>query len=453
MIVMKFGGTSVGGAAAMKRVTEIVRRALPRKPAVVVSAVSKVTDRLLDAARKSQSREGVPEELLEGIAQVHRNVLRELALPLELVDVDLARLGEALRGIYLLRELTPRSLDYVATFGERLSSQIVAALFEREGIAAQAWTGWDAGIVTDDNYGEAAILPETWENLRQNLLPEMGVRVPVVTGFVGRTRGGERSTLGRGGSDYTAAIIGRALGVEEIQIWTDVTGILSCDPRVVPDAFTLRELTFAEAAELAYFGAKVLHPKTVEPAVEAGIPVRIVNTFEPNDPGTLVVKQSTHDSDGHVVQGLSIKKGNVLASVRSTRMLGAEGFLAELFGTLARHHVSVDVIATSEVSVSLTVEGKYDARLRQALDGLAQHAVATIIAGRAVVCVVGEGLRMRPGIAGEVFGVMAREGINVELISQGSSEINITFVCKDEDAERALRALHAHFLAARRPTA
>ncbi len=432
MIVMKFGGTSVGSAAAMKRVAEIVTRALPKKPAVVVSAVTKVTDKLLDAGRSAQKRAAAPDQILDGIAQVHYAILRELGLPLDLVDADLAKLGEALRGIYLLRELTPRSLDYVASFGELLSSQIVAALLSSQGTAARAWPAWDAGVLTDDTYGEAAILPQTYE------------------GLLGRTRAGERTTLGRGGSDYSAAIIGRALGVEEIQIWTDVTGILSCDPRIVPDAFPLRSLTFAEASELAYFGAKVLHPKTVEPAVDVGIPVRIVNTFAPDDPGTLVVKEDT-ESDPHVVQGLSVKKGNILVSLRSTRMLGGEGYLAEIFGVLARNHVSVDCLATSEVSLSLTVDGRYEQRLKQSLDSLARIAAATVYQGRAILCVVGEGIRNAPGVAGEVFGVMAKEGINVELISQGASEINITFVVSDAHAEQALRALHAHFLAGRRP--
>jgi aspartate kinase len=451
MIVMKFGGTSVGSAAAMRRVATITRTALPRSPAVVVSAVSKVTDRLLEAARAAQRRASEPEALLEPIAATHRGILSELSLPADLVDADVAKLGEALRGVYLLRELTPRSLDYVATFGERMSSQIVAALLEAEGVPARAWTGWDAGVVTDDHYGEAAILPETWDNLRTSLRPEIGVRVPVVTGFVGRTRSGERTTLGRGGSDYSAAIVGRALSAEEIQIWTDVTGILSADPRVLPDAFTLRSLTFSEAAELAFFGAKVLHPKTVEPAVEAGIPVRILNTFAPEDPGTLVVREAPRDAVERAVRGLSVKKGNVLVHLRSTRMLGAEGYLAQIFGVLAEHHVSVDALATSEVSVSLTVEGKYEDRLRAALASADRVATATIATGRAILCVVGEGMRHRPGVAGEIFGVIAREGINVELISQGASEINMTFVVSDADADRALRSLHDHFLAPLRP--
>jgi aspartate kinase len=450
MIVMKFGGTSVGSADAIRKVAAIVAEALPRKPAVVVSAVSKVTDRLLESARLAQKRKKTPEKLLEGVSATHHQILGELGLPADLVDADLRKLGEALRGIYLLRELTPRSLDYVVSFGEVLSSQIVAALLESRGIAARAWTGWEAGVLTDDQHGEAAILPETYGLLKKNLSRELGKRVPVITGFVGRTQSGERTTLGRGGSDYSAAIVGRALRAEEIQIWTDVNGIMSCDPRIVSDAFTIRYITFAEAAELAYFGAKVLHPKTVEPAVDVGIPVRIVNTFDPEDPGTLVVKDSDPSpSDDRVVEGLAVKRGNLVVNLVSTRMLDCEGYLARVFDILARHDVSVDCLATSEVSVSLTVDSRYAERIKKALEELRHISRPVIYPARSIICVVGEGMQVRTGVAGEIFGVVGREGINVELISQGASELNCTFVVADEHADKALRALHDHFLKGR----
>jgi len=243
--------------------------------------------------------------------------------------------------------------------------------------------------------------------------------------------------------------VGRALGAEEIQIWTDVCGILSCDPRIVPEAFTLRTLTFAAAAELAYFGAKVLHPKTVEPALDVGIPVRIVNTFEPEDPGTLVVKEQP-EVEAPAVEGLAVKRGNLLVNLTSTRMLDAEGYLAEIFGVLARHDVSVDCLATSEVSVSLTVAGRYEAAVSRSLRELERIARPTVHSGRALVCAVGEGLHSRSGLAGEIFGVVAREGIHVEMISLGASELNLTFVVADADADRALRALHRSFLRPKR---
>lgn len=450
MIVMKFGGTSVGNAEAVRRVGEIVKQALPRQPVVVVSAVSKMTDRLLEAARLAQRRAKTHEELLDPIKEKHREILSELRLSRRLLDSDLGRLGEALRGVYLLRELTARSLDYVVSFGEVCSSKIVAAHLLARGIEARAWNAWDAGVVTDDDHGEANVLPETYALVKKNLHPELGKRVAVVTGFLGRTRTGQRTTLGRGGSDYSAAIIGCALEAKEIQIWTDVNGIMSCDPRVVPDAYTLRRLTFAEAAELAFFGAKVLHPRTVEPAVEVGIPVRIVNTFQPDDPGTLVVKKSQGITE-HVVEGLAVKRGSFLINLTSMRMLDAEGYLAWVFGVLAKHDVNVDCLATSEVSVSLTVDGRYEEELKESLKELRQYARVAMHRGRSIICVVGEGIRVRPGVAGEVFSVMGSEGINIELISQGASELNLTFVVADAQADRALRALHDRFLKGQQP--
>ena len=451
MIVMKFGGTSVGSADAIRRVAAVVSEARARHPVVVVSALSGVTNTLLEAARKAHVRAATPEALVEPLTRRHHELLRELKLPKKLVDGDLDWLGEALHGIWLLRELTPRSLDYVASFGELMSSKIVAACLSSHGVAAEAWAAWDAGMLTDDHYGEAAVQPETYPALKKKLRPVVETQVPVVTGFLGRNRTGERTTLGRGGSDYTAAIIGAALEAEEIQIWTDVTGIMSCDPRIVPNAATLRSLTFNEAAELAYFGAKVLHPKTVEPAVEHDIPVRILNTFEPHDPGTLVTNHLA-PGERRVVQGLAVKRANLLVSLTSTRMLDAEGYLARVFDALALHDVSVDLLATSEVSVSLTVESRYAEGVRAALRDLRGYATTSIARSRSVIAVVGAGMSQRPGIAGEVFGVLGREGVNIEMISQGASELNLSFVVRDAQANRALASLHGHFMRGDSPT-
>lgn len=448
MIVMKFGGTSMGSAAAIQKVARIVAEAAPRRPAVVVSAVSKVTDRLLHAARAARRRDNTAEELVGPLRRTHAQIAAELAVPMSAYDEELDRLAEALHGVYLLRELTPRSLDYLVSFGEILSSRLLAAHLASIGVPARAWTGWDAGVLTDEQFGEANVLPETYDRLRETLLPELGGEVPVVTGFVAQAASGERTTLGRGGSDYTAAILGRALGAEEVQIWTDVNGIMSCDPRVEPEAYTVRHLTFAEAAELAYFGAKVLHPKTVEPAVEAGIPVRVVNTFDPEDPGTLVVG-AVPDSEKRGIEGLAVKRGNLLVHLTSTRMIGAEGYLARVFETLARHHVSVDCISTSEVSVSLTVDARYGEGLDAALEELSGYVRSSVTIGRSTVCAVGEALSQTTGLAGQLFAVMGAENINVEFISQGASELNITFAVDDARADEALRALHRHFLAQR----
>ncbi len=445
MIVMKFGGTSVGSAEAIRRLTDIVRGRLDRKPVIVVSAVSGVTNRLIAAAQSAQKRGTEPERAMKELARIHHAILDELRLPHTLIQEPLTRLGEVLKGIYYLRELTPRSLDYVVSFGEIMSSRIVAAYLTAEHLTAKAFTGWDVGIVTDDRYGEAEILPETYPRIRKRFLPEAEKTIAVVTGFIARNKAGERTTLGRGGSDYTAAIIGRGVGAEEIQIWTDVSGILSADPRVVPEAFTLRALTFDEASELAYFGAKVLHPKTIEPAVQADIPVRILNSFKPDDPGTVVTRESD-DRAERVVEGLACKRGNSLVNFTSTRMLEAGGYMAQLFDIFRRHNISIDVIATSEVSVSVTVDGSCMGRLDHAMPELRKFSRVRIDPNRAIVCVVGEGMQVVPGIAGRIFKCVGDAAVNIEMISQGSSELNVTFVVTDEDADRAIQALHAEFL-------
>jgi len=446
MIVMKFGGTSVGSAEAMRRVGEIVAARRPLAPIVVVSAVSGVTNKLIAAAQGAQRRTLEPEEAIAELTRIHHDVADALEVPRALVDPPLARLGEFLKGIYFLRELTARSLDYVQTFGEVMSSALVAAHFTKRGMPAQAVTGWDAGILTDERHGEAEVLPESFERMRERLVPlvEQGL-IPVVTGFIARTVAGVRTTLGRGGSDYTAALVGRGVGAAEIQIWTDVSGIYSADPRVVPEARTLRQLTFDEASELAYFGAKVLHPKTIEPAVQADIPVRILNTFAPDDPGTVVTREAGDRGD-RSVEGLAVKRGNLLVNITSTRMLGAEGYMARIFDLFDRHGVSVDAIATSEVSVSVTVDARHKERLQSALPELEKIARVRVEPDRAIVCVVGNGMQFKPGISGRIFSTLGQAGVNIEMISQGSSELNVTFVVTDADAHNAMRALHREFM-------
>jgi aspartate kinase len=454
MIVMKFGGTSMGSAASMRRVSDIVleraKATSGSHPVVVVSAVTKVTDRLIAASRAARGREAPAHELVAPIRATHDEIAGDLGVATSTYAEELDRLAEALHGVYLLRELTPRSLDYLMSFGEVLSSRILAGYLSERGVSAKPVTGWDAGLLTNEEHGEAAILPETYGRIEERLGAMVSSTLPVVTGFLAQAASGERTTLGRGGSDYTAAIVGRALRADEVQIWTDVCGIMSCDPRIVTDAYTIRSLTFAEASELAYFGAKVLHPKTVEPAVDVGIPVRVLNTFEPSDPGTLVVADLPA-SQKRGVEGLSVKRGNLLVHLVSTRMVGAEGYLARVFDAFARHRVSVDCISTSEVSLSLTVDAKYSEALDGALGDLHDHVRASVTPGRAVICAVGEAMAATPGLAGEVFAVMGREGINVEFISQGASKLNITFAVEDAHADRALRALHAKFCAGRPP--
>ena len=296
-------------------------------------------------------------------------------------------------------------------------------------------------IVTDDEYtGAAPLIPETWEKTQQTLLPlvENDV-IPVVGGFVGATKDGNTTTLGRGGSDYTAALLGAALKLTEIQIWTDVTGVLTADPRVVPEAQTVERLSYSEAAELAYFGAKVLHPKTIQPAIEDGIPVRICNSRAPNDGSTLVGPQT--ETSPLTIKAIAHKTGVTIVQITSARMLGAYGFLRALFEVFDRHRTVVDVVTTSEVSVSLSLDD--DTTLPAVVKELEQLGTVRVEKGRAIICVVGEGLRGTPGIAARVFSTIS--DINVTLISQGASSVNFTFAIEEARVVEAVKRLHDAF--------
>jgi aspartate kinase len=443
MIVMKFGGTSVGGAGEMRRVRAIVADRLHLKPVVVVSAVSGVTDLLLENARraKEHSRDGI--RLFERFRAIHDRIIGELGLPAGVAEAEYAQLREVLHGVFYLGELTPRTLDCVVSFGERVSAKIVSALFSAGGIPSRAYTGWEAGIVTNDEHGNASPLPRTYRRVRGRLAGAR--RLPVVAGFIAKNVRGDITTLGRGGSDFTAAIIGRGAGAREIQIWTNVNGIMTSDPRVVKGARTIPRLSFAEAAELAYFGAKVLHPRTIEPAVEMGIPVRILNTFEPGSPGSLVLREAPRPRSA--IRAIACKKGNILFTLRSTRMLAAHGYLARIFEVFRDYAVPVDLISTSEVSVSVTVDGVAAPRLEGIIADLGRICTTRIFGGRTIICLVGDGICGTPNIAGKIFGVVGRAGVNVEMISQASSALNISFLVKDADADRTVRMLHREFLA------
>ena len=287
------------------------------------------------------------------------------------------------------------------------------------------------------------MLPTTYDLVPKNMVA-LEQQIPIVTGFVGRSECGERTTLGRGGSDYTAAIIGKALGASEIQIWTDVAGIYTTDPRVVPTAHSIPAVSFQEAAELAYFGAKVIHPKTIEPAVAAGIPVRVKSTFEPEHPGTQIVSHRGHLNRD--VVALALKRNNTILTLESTRMLDAEGYLASVFEILKDNRISVDSIATSEVSVCMTVENRYATALERAVPWLKKVAKVDLQTGRSIICAVGEGMRERPGVVATIFDAIRETGTNIEMISMGSSKINVTFVVQDHDAEQTLRGLHAKLI-------
>ena len=432
MIVQKFGGTSVGGADPIRRLGRIVAASLSREPLVVVSAVGGVTNRLFHAGELAcAGGEWKPE--LEALAAQHRALLAELALEPQLLERLLAELSDLVRGIALIRELTPRTQDHLASFGERLAARIVAAHLVREGIAARALDAWEAGLVTDGRFGCARPLPTSEGTIRAALSGISGV--PVITGYIAQDAGGSITTLGRGGSDFSAAIFGAALAAEEIQIWTDVDGVMSADPRIVPEARFVPTLSFAEAAELAFFGAKVLHPATMVPAIGKGIPIRVLNSFRPEFPGTRVVPRLGPAERS--VKSITSKERIAVVNIVAAPMLLQYGFLERIADVFARHEIVVDMIATSEVSVALTTDST--ARLDPVCNELARFSEVSVAREIALVSIVGEELQDSLHVPREVLDTLA---VRVEMISYGATRNNLSLVVPRGRVREAVHALH-----------
>ena len=444
-IVMKFGGTSVADAAALENVARIVAAQRPHGPVVVVSAMSGVTDALLASTRTAGERG--PEAAMASLAETferHEQAAEEL-LPspagfLEYLNDATTQISQLLPRAAAQPVNGRVTQDAIVSFGEMLSSRLLAEALAQRGVNAQQVDPRSCIITDDEHTCAAPLLSETWTRSQEKLLPYLKDQtVPVVGGFIGCTTTGITTTLGRGGSDYTAALLGAALKVTEIQIWTDVTGVLTADPRVVADAQTVERLSYSEAAELAYFGAKVLHPKTIQPAIEDRIPVRICNSRAPRERGTLVGPQTK--TAPRTIKAIAHKTGVTTVQITSARMLGAYGFLRALFEVFERHRTVVDVVTTSEVSVSLSLDD--DSTLPAIVEELELLGTVRVEKGRAIICVVGEGLRRTPGIAGRVFSTIS--DINVTLISQGASSINITFAIEESRVAEAVQRLHDAF--------
>ena len=443
MLVMKFGGSSLADAEALARVAAIIEGRRDRQPLVVVSAHRGVTDQLHAVAQAA--RHGGLEAALPGLEELrirHEKIAGDVGLDPSVPKDLLDDLETVLHGIGLLHQLTRRSMDYVASFGERLSARALAACLQGRGVPSQAHDAWDLGMVTDRRHGRARPLNSTEDQIGKAVAALPGDEVAVVTGYLGKDERGRITTLGRNGSDYSAAIFGAAARAEEVEIWTDVSGVLTADPRIVPQARTVTELSFEEAAEVAVYGAKVVHPATLEPAIRMGVPIRVLNTFKPEEAGTRIAGVDDSDpGDGGAVKAIAHKPGQTLVHVRSARMLGQSGFLVRLARAFARHGVVVNMIATSEVSVSLTVQPSRG--LEAALADLRELGEVDVQPDRTEVCIVGARLRETKGIAGRLFTALAAAGVNVEMISQGASLLNVGLVIADSDVEDALRALHA----------
>lgn len=444
MIVMKFGGTSVQDAGAITRVGRIVRGRLKQGPVVVVSAMAKVTDQLQAMGRDAAA--GHLEAALErarALRHRHEETAADL-LPrrrLQPLLPDLHRrfdeLETLLRGIAAVGELTPRTSDYVLSFGELLSSAIVAAAFSASGMDAVLVDSREC-VVTDAQHTRAVpLFRETNERLVTRVRPlvEAG-KVPVMAGFIGATVEGTTTTVGRGGSDFSAAIVGAALDCERIEIWTDVDGVKTTDPNLCVEARRLDEISFDEAAEMAFFGAKVLHPATLVPAMQKNIPVYVLNSLNPRSKGTCV-RAHTQPSRSKV-KAITAKKGLTIINITAARHFNAHGFLHDVFQRFKNHQIQVDIVATSEVSVSVTVDSKL--HIGALVEDLRQFTDVDIEPNKAIVCVIGEDLRGTPGMLAKVF--TAIRDINVRMVSQGSSEINISFVIEESDVPEAVRRLH-----------
>lgn len=447
MIVMKFGGTSVQDAHAIDRVASIVRERLSETPIVVVSALAKMTDQLLAmAAAAGAGDRDKALQLSLSARERHFNTASDLLGTGKFAQIhaemeeEFNALDELLRGIVAVGELTPRTTDNIAGFGERVSSRIVTAAFSLRGLNASHVDSRQC-IITDATFTKAVPdLEDTNSRLQEIVKPLLDRhRVPVMGGFIGSTREGISTTIGRGGSDFTAAIVGAGLDAKRIEIWTDVDGMMTTDPSLCTEARRIKTISFEEAAELAYFGAKVLHPATLLPAIQKNIPVLVLNSRNPKNEGTRITASAPKSKS--VFKAIAAKKRITVVDIVATRMLMAHGFLKSIFEVFANHRCPVDMVSTSEVSVSVTVDSNESIAAIAA--DLSKLADVKYEGRKAIVCLVGENIRSTPGIAAKVF--TAISDVNIQMISQGASEINISFVVDEADVPRVVSRLHEVF--------
>ena len=458
---MKFGGTSVGDGPRIKNVAKLVKKYHDQGNEViaVASAMTGITDKLFEMAQTAKDTCNVAdiEKSFSEVAQRHEaaiagaiddeSIRKEVTI---VIDQRLLELKNALVGVCYLGELTNRSLAYIYSFGERMSVPILSGSIRSLGVKSVALTGGEAGVVTDSKFESAKPEPLTDIKVKEKLLPLLKERVlPVVTGFVAANEKGTITVLGRGGSDYSASIIGAAVDADEIWIYTDVNGIMTTDPRIVPDARTLPVVTYLEAMEMSYFGAKVLHPKTIEPAVKKGIPVRVLNTFQPDHPGTVVLMKDESDHR-NLIKAVTMIKNIALINISGAALSGTPGTAGRIFTALGRDDVNIIMIsqASSEFNVSLAVEGTQADKAIAALQKeFSEDLVSNVICNNnvCVIAVVGERMAGSPGVAGRLFTALGSNGINIRMISQGSSEANISFVVNKDDAQKDVKVLHDVF--------
>ncbi len=440
MIVIKFGGSSLKTAQKINQCLGIVRRELDRTPVVVVSAHGGMTDALIKVAQDAIDND----VNLKEIKEFHLRLLDSLRLERGLIGPLLSQLETILRGVHLVKDLTPKVQDHILSFGERISAVIFAAAASAKGIPAQAVNAYDVGFLTDSNFGEAAPLPDIEMELADKLAEIK--KLPVITGFIGKDVHGNITTVGRNGSDYTAAILGGALDAEEIQIWTDVDGVMTADPSVDQSAMNLPVLSFDEASELAYYGAEVIHTGTLIPAVKKNIPVRVANATKPDQPGTQILPQTLLADS--IAKSIVYKEDVGLINIVSPRLMSASSLLTSALGVLSRHGVGVHIAATSVASVSFVTDKAYEPkRLEAVVAELEACGVVSLEKDKAIVCVVGEEMRGRIGVLGQIFTALGQEGIKARMVSQSASELNVAFLVDNAEIEPAVKALHRLLLA------
>ncbi|KAM3318336.1 hypothetical protein ACQJBY_035835 [Aegilops geniculata] len=475
-VVMKFGGSSVSSAARMREVADLILSFPEETPVVVLSAMGKTTNNLLLAGEKAVSC-GAPKASeineLAVIKELHLRTIDELGLDSSIVSGFLDELEQLLKGVAMMKELTLRTRDYLVSFGECMSTRIFAAYLNKLGKKARQYDAFDLGFITTDDFTNADILEATYPAVAKRLHGDWidDPAIPIVTGFLGKGwKSCAVTTLGRGGSDLTATTIGKALGLREIQVWKDVDGVLTCDPNIYANAVPVPYLTFDEAAELAYFGAQVLHPQSMRPAREGGIPVRVKNSYNRHAPGTVITK--TRDMRKSILTSIVLKSNITMLDIVSTRMLGQYGFLAKVFSIFEDLGISVDSVATSEVSISLTLDpSKLWSRelIQQELDHVVEElekiAVVHLLQHRSIISLIGN-VQRSSLILEKAFNVLRRNGVNVQMISQGASkviipplpkwnepavsnyaykQVNISLVVNDSEAKQCVQALHSAF--------
>lgn len=456
-LLMKFGGTSVADAQCIKRIVDILEEHHKRgdELAVVVSAQRGVTDQLIEVASSLATAKdsSAIAPLIQSLSKRHMVTL-EGAAPDYIqevgseLDEKLINLQNILLAIYNLRELTPRSKDHIVSYGERLLAPILGAALRQRGLASSVLDGCEAGILTTPQHGESTALPESDERIQRRVGVLLKKEIPVIMGFMGCTREGVLTTLGRSGSDYSASIIGAGIDADEIWIWTDVDGIMTCDPRIINDARVMPSLSYLEVMELSYFGAKVMHPRSIEPAMRKNILVRVKNTFNPTHPGTMIIRNGQRHN--RVVKALTYIDKVAAVNINGAQMIGRPGVAKAIFTILADHEVNVMMISqgSSEANISLIVDEPHLNPSVTALSTLMKQGIVREVSHNHDVCavaVVGAGMAGAPGTGGRIFTALGKAGVNVMMISQGSSEANISFVVSQDDGPRACRVLHDEF--------